>query len=111
MAALLAEADIRFFLALFILIEGLFASPVYLLLLQRRVPEARIACLRSDIDGSGDYGSIGARRNANYLRNFGDPGDAATRSTSSRERMPQCEAWHAVSTRPPHGVPPDDSTL
>ena len=67
MAALLAEADIRFFLALFILIEGLFASPVYLLLLQRRVPEARIACLRSDIDGGGDSGSIGARRNANYL--------------------------------------------
>ena len=66
MAALLAEADIRFFWrSLFS--SMLSASPVYLLLLQRRVPEARIACLRSDIDGGGDSGSIGARRNANYF--------------------------------------------
>ena len=67
MAALLAEAEIRVFDGVFSLIEGLSASPVYLLLMQRRVPEARMACLRSDTDGGGDHGSIGARRNANYF--------------------------------------------
>ena len=67
MAALLAEADIRFFWRS-VFSSMLSASPVYLLLLlQRRVPEDRIACLRSDIDGGGDSGSIGARRNANYF--------------------------------------------
>ena len=71
--------------------RNLSASPVYyLLLLQRRVPEARIACLRSDIDGGGDSGSIGARRNANYFE------ELATQVMRQQDQLRPVKGYRSV---------------